>query len=250
MALFVAWELRVAEPMVPMAFFRNRAFSASNLSMLMLYASLLSTVFFLAQYFQASLGYGPLAAGLRFLPWTTTLFVVAPLAGSLADRIGARPLIVLGLAMQGAGFCWVAANVAGDRSYLASIPALVVAGVGTSMAMPAGQQAVMGAIPSAIGKASGVFNTLRQLGAVFGVAALAAVFAARGGYGTPQTFADGVAPALALSGALAILGAAFGLAIPGARPVRAVPAAAPTPVPVPSAQPQPQPQPEGEPTRA
>jgi EmrB/QacA subfamily drug resistance transporter len=76
---FVVWELRVTEPMLPMGFFRIGAFSTGNVSALLLYASLFSAVFFLAQYLQVSLGYGPLAAGLRFMPWTATLFVVAHL---------------------------------------------------------------------------------------------------------------------------------------------------------------------------
>jgi hypothetical protein len=76
----------------------------------------------------------------------------------------------------------------------------------------------MNSVPrAALGKASGVFNTLRQLGAVFGVAILAAVFSARGSYATAQTFADGVAPALAVSAALAVAGALNALAIPGRR---------------------------------
>jgi EmrB/QacA subfamily drug resistance transporter len=216
-ALFVAYELRVAEPMLPMRFFRHRAFGAGNIASFLLYASLLSTVFFLAQYLQASLGYGPLDTGLRFLPWTLTLFVVAPVAGSLADRIGARPLVAAGLALQGGGYLWVAANAAADRPYTASVLALVLSGCGTSMAMPAVQQAVLGAVPDAVGMASGTFNTLRQLGSVFGVAALAAVFAAFGGYGSPQSFADGAAPALALAGGLGLLGALAGLAIPAVR---------------------------------
>jgi len=211
--------------MVPMYFFRSRAFSAGNAAALMLYASLLSSVFFLAQYLQVSLGYGPLAAGLRFMPWTATLFVVAPIAGSLADRIGARPLIFAGLTLQGAGMAWIAINASNDRPYTSSILALIVAGSGTSMAMPAVQNVVMNAVPAAaLGKASGTFNTVRQLGAVFGVAALAAIFAAHGSYASPQSYADGFTPALAVSAGLAFAGALAGLATGRDR---VVPASAP-----------------------
>jgi EmrB/QacA subfamily drug resistance transporter len=237
-ALFVAYERRAAEPMVPMGFFRIRAFSAGNLAALLLYASLLSTVFFLAQYFQVAQGASPLGTGLRFLPWTTMLFVVAPTAGVLADRIGPRPLMVAGLAFQGGGYLWLAANIADHRAYVASLGAFVLTGVGTSAAMPALQQSVFGAVPSAVGKSAGVFNTVRQLGAVFGVSALAAVFSARGGYASAQDFTDGVAPALALSGLLALLGAVAALAIPARRPQasRAL-AAPPVSPPVPPASP-------------
>jgi hypothetical protein len=88
---FVAWELRVRKPMLPMRFFRSRAFSSGNAGVFFLFASLVGAVFFLAQFLQTGLGHGPLDAGLRLVPWTATLFIVAPIAGALADRIGERP---------------------------------------------------------------------------------------------------------------------------------------------------------------
>ncbi len=100
-SLFVRWELRVADPMLPMRFFRSRAFAAGNASVFFAVASLFGAVFFLAQFLQTGLGYGPLGAGLRLLPWTLTLFFVAPLAGALVDRYGERPFMVGGLLLQG-----------------------------------------------------------------------------------------------------------------------------------------------------
>jgi EmrB/QacA subfamily drug resistance transporter len=215
---FVGWERRVTEPMLPMHLFRVRAYSAGNGAMLMLTASLFGTVFLLAQYLQISLGYSPLAAGLRFMPWTGTLFVVAPLAGILSDRLGARPLLVTGLTLQGVGLGWVAYNVAQANPYTSSIVALVIAGCGTSMALPSGQNSVMNSVPATyLGKASGVFNSVRQLGGVLGIAVLSAVFAASGGYASPQDFRDGVAPALFVAAALAIAGAFIGALIPRER---------------------------------
>ena len=93
-AAFVAWELRAREPMLPMGFFRSRAFSAGNAAIFFTFASLFGAVFFYAQLLQTGLGYGPLGAGLRLLPWTATFMTVAPVAGALADRIGERPLMV------------------------------------------------------------------------------------------------------------------------------------------------------------
>jgi EmrB/QacA subfamily drug resistance transporter len=215
---FVAWELRVLEPMLPMHLFRVRAYSAGNAATLLLTASLFGTVFMIAQYLQISLGYSPLAAGLRFMPWTTTLFVVAPLAGILSDRLGARPLLVTGLALQGIGLGWVAYNVAQANPYTSSIVALVIAGCGTSMALPAGQNAVMNSVPAAyLGQASGTYNSVRQLGGVIGIAVLSAVFAASGGYASPQNFRDGVAPALYVAAVLALIGALVGVLIPRER---------------------------------
>jgi EmrB/QacA subfamily drug resistance transporter len=213
--VFVAWELRVREPMLPMTLFRVRAYSAGNGAMLLLTTSLFGAVFLFAQYLQISLGYSPLAAGLRFMPWTTTLFVFAPLAGALSDRIGSRPLLVTGLLLQGLGLGWVAYNVDQASPYTSSIAALVIAGCGTSLALPSGQNAVMNSVPAIyVGKASGVFNSVRQLGGVLGIAIVSAVFAAQGDYASPGRFRDGVTPALYVAAALAIGGALVGAFVP------------------------------------
>jgi EmrB/QacA subfamily drug resistance transporter len=207
-AAFVGWETRAREPMLSLGLFADRTFTGGNIAMFLHTAALFAAVFFLAQYLQVALGYSPLGAGLRFLPWTLPLFVIAPAAGRLLDRIGSRLLLTLGLVLQCAGFAWVALTVTSGDSYASAIIALVIAGIGASMAIPAGQNAVMNAVPpDAIGKASGVYNTARQLGGAFGIAILAAVFAARGGYGSPAAFRDGFGPALGVAAGLSALGA-------------------------------------------
>jgi EmrB/QacA subfamily drug resistance transporter len=215
---FVRWEISVNAPMLPMHLFRIRSYSAANAANLLLTASLFGAVFLVAQYLQVSLGYGPLAAGVRFMPWTLTLFVFAPLAGVLESRVGGRPLIVLGLTLQGLGLGWLAYNVAQGYGYSASIAALVVAGAGTSLAMPTGQNSVMNSVPATyLGQASGTFNSMRQLGGVFGIAIVSAVFAASGSYASPHAYRDGVAPALYVAAAIALVGAVAGLLISGRR---------------------------------
>ena len=227
---FVRWENRVLEPMLPMHLFGIRSYSAANAAMLLLTTSLFGAVFLIAQYLQVSLGYGPLAAGLRFLPWTGALFFVAPLSGVLLERVGGRALLAGGLLLQGIGLGWVAFEVGRGSSYVALVPALIVAGCGTSMALPAGQNTVMNAVPAAfLGKASGTFNAVRQLGGVLGIAIASAVFAAHGSYASPQAFRDGAGPAQAVAAAIALLAAAVALFVTGARRARAVPPA-PTPV--------------------
>jgi EmrB/QacA subfamily drug resistance transporter len=216
LAAFVAWELRAREPMLPMRFFRSRAFSSGNAGVFFLFASLFGAVFLLPQFLQTGLGHGPLEAALRLGPWTGTLFVVAPIAGALADRIGERPLLVGGLALQGAGMAWIALIAEPGLAYGEMIAPLVVAGIGASMAIPPAASSVMGAVAQEeIGKAAGANSMLRELGGVLGIAILVAVFAGAGSYATPEAFSDGFAPAIAVSAALSLVGAIAALGLPG-----------------------------------
>jgi len=222
---FVAWESRVAEPMVPMRLFRSRAFAAGNAAGFCMFAVLFGMVFFMAQFLQTGLGFGPLGAGLRLLPGWAMLAVIAPLAGSLAGRVGTRVLISGGLAAAAVGLTWMALIARTGLPYWQMVPPLIVAGAGVSFAVPATQGAAMTAVPSAeIGTASGTFNTLRQLGGVFGVAICAAVFAGRGGYASPAAFVTGFGPAMGACAGLALAGAVAGLLVPGRRSAPAAPA--------------------------
>jgi EmrB/QacA subfamily drug resistance transporter len=217
-AAFVAWELRVREPMLPMSFFRSRAFSAGNGAIFLTLASLFTGVFFFAQFLQTGLDHGPLGAGLRLLPWTATFMTVAPIAGALADRIGERPLMSTGLALEAVGLAWIAIIAEPGMAYSSMLAPFIVAGVGVSMAIPAAQNSVIGSVdPSAIGKAAGVNSMMRELGGVFGIAVTVAVFAAAGGYASPQDFVDGFAPAIAVAAGMAALGALVALGLPGRR---------------------------------
>jgi len=217
-AAFVAWERRAREPMLPMSFFRSRAFSAGNGAIFFTFASLFGAVFFYAQLLQISLGYGPLDAGLRLLPWTATFITVAPIAGALADRIGERPLMVGGLLLQAAGMGWMALIAEPGLAYSHLLGPFIVAGVGISMAIPAAQNSVVGSVTmNALGKAAGVNSMMRELGGVLGIAVVVAVFAAAGSYASPAAFTDGFAQAIGVAAALALAGAIAGLALPGRR---------------------------------
>ncbi len=212
---FVMYELRAREPMLPMRLFRSRQFAAGNALNLLLFAGLFSAVFFMAQFQQIALGQSPLDAGVRLLPWTATLFLVAPVAGAAVDRIGERPLIVTGLLMQAAGFAWIALIAGSGLGYSQMVPPLVLAGAGISTAIPAAQSVVVGAVaPGEIGKASGTFNTMRQLGGVFGLAIAVAVFAGAGSYASPAAFGDGFAASIALSAGLSFSGALVATMLP------------------------------------
>jgi EmrB/QacA subfamily drug resistance transporter len=224
LAGFAAWERRAPEPMLPWRLLRVRSFSAANATGFLQVAALFSAAFLAAQYFQIGLGFSPLGAGLRFLPWTATPVVVAPLAGRLADRIGPRPLMIHGLILQAAGFTWIALAATATVSYTTLVPPFVIAGVGISMALPATPTAALSAVPPVdMGKASGVNNTLQRFGGVFGVAVVTAVFTATGRLGTPAQVAAGFRPALAVSAALSVLGAATALCVTRRRPGPAAP---------------------------
>lgn len=228
---FVLWERRAAVPMLPTRLFRSRAFSLGNTASFFLYASLFGTLFFLAQFFQIAQGHGPLGAGLRLLPWTATLFITAPIAGALMNRTGERPLIAIGLFLQAIGMARIASIASPEIAYINLVPPLIVAGVGVSMAMPAVQNMILGAVePGETGKASGTFNMLRQFGAAAGIAILAAAFSAVGGYGSGQAFSDGFAAAIGFSAALSLLGAIAGLGVPSRSGSPVLPLPIPGPV--------------------
>jgi EmrB/QacA subfamily drug resistance transporter len=208
--VFVWWEMRCGEPMLPMSLFGNRSFSSPTAASFLLFASLYGTVFFLSQYMQVGLGYSALEAGVRLIPWTATLLVVAPLAGALADRLGNRPVLVTGLLLKTVGLGGLGVVAASSEgSYLAVLLALIVEGAGTSMAIPVVQSAMLGAVsPQDIGKASGVNGVTQELGGVFGVAVLVALFAVAGSYASPQAFTAGFTIAI---GTCAVF--AFGAAV-------------------------------------
>jgi EmrB/QacA subfamily drug resistance transporter len=212
---FLAWERRAPSPMLPLELFRYRGFSAANAVSFFLYAGLFGTLFLMAQFLQTALGYSPLQAGIRLLPWTATPMLVAPIAGGLADRYGNRPFMVLGMVMQAVGLGWVALIASPHVGYLQLGIALTVAGVGTSLCFPTVANSVMGSVPpQEAGVASGANSSLRELGGVFGVAVLAAVFSRQGVYGSPQTFVDGFQPALLLGAALTAVGIIAALLAP------------------------------------
>jgi len=214
-AAFVAWELRAAQPMIPMRFFRSRAFSAGNLAIFAVFGSLFAEVYFFSQLLQTGMGYDVLGAGLRLMPWTGTFLLVGPVAGALADRIGERPLMVTGLLVQAAGAIWIALIASPDLAYSELVVPMVVAGIGISMAIPSAQNSVLGSVADdAIGKAAGTNSVMRELGGVFGIAVAVAVFAGAGSYASPRAFTDGFAPAVAVAAALALIGAVAGSFLP------------------------------------
>jgi EmrB/QacA subfamily drug resistance transporter len=218
LAAFVAWELRAEAPMLPMRFFRSRAFTATSVVSLAMYFGMFGSIFLLAQFFQTVQGYSPVASGVRILPWTAMPLFVAPIAGLLSDRIGSRPLMFAGLALQAAALLWVAAVTSPTMAYGEIVVPFILAGAGMALVFAPAANAVLSSVRSdEAGQASGATNAIRETGGVLGIAVLASVFSGAGGYATPHAFVSGLTPAITVGAAVLALGAVSALAIPGKR---------------------------------
>jgi EmrB/QacA subfamily drug resistance transporter len=218
LAAFIGWELRVREPMLPLNLFRSRGFTLTNIASLLMFFGMFGSIFLLAQFFQVVQHYSPLQAGVRTLPWTAMPVFIAPVAGSLSDRIGGRPLLAAGLGLQAIGLGWLAAVASPTVAYATMVPAFVISGVGMSLFFAPVANMVLGSVRrDQEGIASGANNAIRELGGVFGVAVLGAVFSARGGYATGASFVSGMSSAVWVGGAAVAVAAAAALALPRLR---------------------------------
>ncbi|GAB1515141.1 DHA2 family efflux MFS transporter permease subunit [Actinophytocola sp. KF-1] len=212
---FVAWQRRAAHPMLPLHLFRSRRFTAGNVVIFFHWGSALGVVFFMAQFLQTGLGYGPLAAGLGLVPWGLTTAVIPQWTGRLVGRFGERPFIVAGLGLHTVAMVWLALVADPAVGYWAIVAPMVLSGSGIAMCLPAAQSAVLTAVePRFVGKASGAFSTMRQLGGAFGVAVLVVGFSSAGSYASDTAFTGGFTAALLTGAVLAVAGALAGSAIP------------------------------------
>ncbi|MDH6578383.1 DHA2 family efflux MFS transporter permease subunit [Kitasatospora sp. MAP5-34] len=215
---FVRYELRAAQPMLPMRLFRSRAFSAVNAASLLMFLGMFGSIFLISQYLQGVLGATPTEAGVRMLPWTAMPLIVAPIAGILSDRIGGRGIVVAGLTMQGIGLAMFAVIANHTTSYTAQVPTLIICGIGMALYFAPTASLVMASVaPHEQGIASGANNAMRELGGALGVAVLSTVFSSNGGYGSHRSFTDGLVPALYVGAAAVLAGAVCAFLIPRRR---------------------------------
>jgi len=222
LAAFLAWEARIDAPMVPLRMFAVREFALGNLTTFLMSGSVFAAAFFVTEEFQMARGYSPLGTGLRLLPFFATPMFIAPLAGALSDRVGRRPIMVAGLSLQAIGLTWVAVRGSLATSWVELAVALLVAGVGISMALPTVPTAVLSAVsPAEMGKASGINYMAQRFGAVFSIAVGSAVFSTYGHLGTPASVTAGFRPALWASATLALLAAGGAAAIKSRNPTTA-----------------------------
>jgi predicted MFS family arabinose efflux permease len=221
LAAFAVWEARSPAPMLPMRFFRSRAFAATNAVSYTMYFGMFGSIFLLAQFFQTVQHYSALQAGIRTLPWTGMPMLVAPVAGILSDRLGSRPLMATGLALQAAALVWIAAIIGPAVPYGDFIVPFVLAGTGMALVFAPTANAVLASVrPHEAGQASGATNAIREVGGVFGIAVLATIFSNLGGYATPARFVDGLHPAVLVGASVLALGALAALMVPGVRSLR------------------------------
>jgi EmrB/QacA subfamily drug resistance transporter len=212
---FVWWQRRAPVPLVPMALFRSRTFAAGTLTTFLMTGATFSAAFLVTQEFQFARGFSPISAGLRLLPFFGMPMFIAPLAGAVSDRFGRRPFMVTGLALQALGFAWVATRGSLQTSWVELAAALLVAGVGVSMAIPTVPAAVLSAVPATqLGKASGVNYMAQRFGTVFAIAIGGAVFSAYGHLGSPAAVTAGFRPALWATVGFAVLAVVAALAVP------------------------------------
>jgi EmrB/QacA subfamily drug resistance transporter len=218
LAGFVLYSTRAKNPMLPMRLFRSRAFSGINAASLLMFLGMFGSIFLLSQYMQGVLGYSPTEAGLRMLPWTGMPMLVAPIAGILSDRIGGRPVVAAGLFLQAAGLGYMAYAATADASYASQLPGLIISGVGMALYFaPAANLVMSSVLPKEQGIASGANNALREVGGALGIAVMASIFSAQGGYESGQAFVDGLQPALVTGAAVVAVAGIAALLIPSRR---------------------------------
>jgi EmrB/QacA subfamily drug resistance transporter len=212
---FVSWESRSAQPMIPLRLFRDRAFAIGNATTFLMSGAIFAGAYLVAEEFQFARGYSPVSTGVRLLPFFAMPMVISPLAGALSDNTGRRPVMVTGLALLTVGFTWVVLAGSLATSWVELTLALLVAGIGISMALPTVPTAVLSAVaPDEMGKASGINAMAQRLGGVFAIAISTAVFSANGHLpGTPASVTSGFRPALAACAGLALLAALSATAI-------------------------------------
>jgi EmrB/QacA subfamily drug resistance transporter len=208
LAAFVAVERRSRAPLVPFSIFRLRTITGANVVGLMVGASLFSMFYFISLYMQQVLGYGPLKAGLSYLPLAVAIILSAGIASAMVTKVGFKPILAFGMLLIAIGLVWFA-QVPADGSYLADIlgPSLF-AGVGLGLAfVPVTIAAVSGVADREQGLASGLINTSQQVGGALGLAILAAI--ANGIIGDshePGKLTEGFQAAFLIGAGFAVLG--------------------------------------------
>ena len=221
LVLFVGYERRHRDALVPMHLFGSRTFSVANLLTLLVYGALGAMLFFLVLQLQVVTGWSPLAAGLSTVPLTLVMLLLSSRSGALAARIGPRLPLSVGPVLCGVGTL-VLRRVDGDTSYLTGVlPGMLVFSAGLVLLVAPLTSSVLAAAPDRYaGIASGVNNAIARTGSLLAVSALPAVVGIGGeDYRQPAVFGAGYAQALLICAVLLFAGGAVAFAgLPAGRP--------------------------------
>ncbi|MEV0252435.1 DHA2 family efflux MFS transporter permease subunit [Nocardia sp. NPDC050712] len=215
LAAMIVWELRTPHPMLPLRLFRSTAFRVANATGFAFSVGVFGTIFLLSQYFQVVQGYSPLESGIRTMPWTMAPMVVAPIAGMIVDKVGARTLLALGQFLLTVALGWMALIITVDAAYGSFVGPFLLGGIGMGLTFAPSATVVMASAgPEEQAMASGTNSTVREVGVAMGVAILASVFASHGSYLDPQAFVDGLVPAVWVGTGVVAVGAVISLFVP------------------------------------
>jgi EmrB/QacA subfamily drug resistance transporter len=209
LALFALVEQRVKEPMLPLHFFRNRGFAATQAGTVAISASFFAVFLYTTLYLQNVLGLSAIQTGLVYMPGTVLMFIVSGASAQLGEKVSPRLMISGGLVLVGAGMLLMTMAGVGS-SWTIVLPGEVIALIGTGLFNPAMSGVAMGSLPQRhSGLAAGAYDTFRQAGMAVGIAALGALIPASSalGHGNPQDYVDGLREALVVGAAVAIMGA-------------------------------------------
>jgi EmrB/QacA subfamily drug resistance transporter len=180
LALFIRWERRAPDPMMKLELFRLRNFWVGNVIATTVSFGMLGIFFPMTLFLQAALGYSPIRAGLTMMPLSIMIGIVAPVAGRLTDRFGARWILVTGLTLMTGGIVFITDRITPATTWQSLLPALVITGIGMGMTFSPMTAAAMAEVPPRIaGSASGILNTMRNVGQVLGIAVLGSVLQGR-----------------------------------------------------------------------
>ncbi|WBU37202.1 MFS transporter [Homoserinibacter sp. YIM 151385] len=219
---FVLWQRRRGgAALIPLALFRDRAFTLVNLIGFAFSFGAFGAIFLLIQYLQVVHGSTPLEAAVQTTPWTLMPMLIAPLAGMIAPRVGTRALLVGGVLLQGSALVWLALVMSPTVEYSALVAPFVVAGIGMSLFFAPSATALLATLRGEDhAKASGVNATLREMGIVLGTAVLTAIFTNAGGQLTPELYVDAARPAVLVGGLVALAAVVAAALLPHGRTPR------------------------------
>lgn len=191
LTVFVWWGRRVPDPMMKIELFAERNFWVGNLISLTVAFGMLGIFFPMTLFLQGALGFSPIRAGLTMTPMSLMIMIAAPIAGKLSDRIGARWILITGLTLMTTGVLFIVSRISPETDWQRLLPALLVTGAGMGLTFAPMTAAVMQAVPPRIaGSASGILNTMRNVGQVLGIAVLGSLLQARLGVHAAERLAN------------------------------------------------------------